>query len=92
MTVSVLQGSEVDVECLSEAEVNGFVGSGDDSYDGSPFGAIVMAGKGVGNPGGGPVGVKMPGPENPPRTIPSDPGGQNQHKGQGPRTGFPSES
>lgn len=46
---SELDADEVDVD----VDVDGWVGSGDDSYDGSPSGAIVRGGKGVGKPAGG---------------------------------------
>jgi len=74
------------------------VGSGVDLYVGSPLGPIVIEGKDMENPGGpgGPPGLGggyTPGLRGRPMMIvPLDPGGQNQHSGQGPSTGCPSGS
>jgi hypothetical protein len=74
-----------DEDC--DADVDGWVGSGELSYDGSPSGPIVIGGNGSGNPGSGPPPGYIPGPGQLKSTNPPIPGGQNQQIGHGAKTG-----
>lgn len=92
MTVLDVHDSEVAVAELDGVSVgvSGGVsgGFGEDLYEGTWSGPIVILGKAENPGGGGPgSGGRIPGCIIPFSLIPLDPGGQNQQRGHGARTG-----